>query len=204
MTLYDHPDCPYGMKVRIVLAEKDMDCEVVTVDLQSGQHRQSEFLKLNPFGRVPVLVDEDCVIYDSTIINEYLDDEYPEPALRPSASDERARVRLLEDYADTAFTLPAMALQSELAKAAGARDEARVKAARDVVVRSLEMLNRELEGREYLGGEAFSLADVAFAPMALQLDKLGLHLDSTFKNVKAWVQRLASRPSIAKVPRLVA
>ena len=82
MTLYDHPDCPYGMKVRIVLAEKDMDCEVVTVDLQSGQHRQSEFLKLNPFGRVPVLVDEDCVIYDSTIINEYLDDEYPEPAER--------------------------------------------------------------------------------------------------------------------------
>lgn len=204
MTLYDHPDCPYGMKVRIVLAEKDMDCDVVTVDLQSGQHRQIEFLKLNPFGRVPVLVDEDCVIYDSTIINEYLDDEYPEPALRPAASDERARVRLLEDYADTAFTLPAMALQSELAKAPGARDEARVKAARDVVIRSLEMLNRELEDREYLGGETFSLADVAFAPMVLQLDKLGVNLDSTLKNVKAWAQRLASRPSIAKVPRLVA
>lgn len=204
MTLYDHPDCPYGMKVRIVLAEKDMDCDVVTVDLQSGQHRQIEFLKLNPFGRVPVLVDEDCVIYDSTIINEYLDDEYPEPALRPAASDERARVRLLEDYADTAFTLPAMALQSELAKAPGARDEARVKAARDVVIRSLEMLNRELADREYLGGETFSLADVAFAPMVLQLDKLGVNLDSTLKNVKAWAQRLASRPSIAKVPRLVA
>jgi len=204
MTLYDHPDCPYGMKVRIVLAEKDMDCEVVAVDLQSGQHRQSEFLKLNPFGRVPVLVDEDCVIYDSTIINEYLDDEYPEPALRPAASDERARMRLLEDYADTAFTLPAMALQSELARAPGTRDEARVKAARDVVVKSLEMLNRELEGREYLGGEIFSLADVAFAPMALQLDKLGVHLDSTLRNVKAWLQRVASRPSIATVPRLVA
>jgi glutathione S-transferase len=204
MTLYDHPDCPYGMKVRIVLAEKDMDCEIVTVDMQSGQHRQPEFLKLNPFGRVPVLVDEGCVIYDSTIINEYLDDEYPEPALRPAASDERARVRLLEDYADTAFTLPAMALQNELAKAAGVRDESRVKAARDVLLKTLEMLNRELEGKEYLGGESFSLADVAFAPMALQLEKLGVHLDSTLKNVKAWAQRLVARPSIAKVPRLVA
>jgi len=192
------------MKVRIVLAEKDMDCEMVTVDMQSGQHRQPEFLKLNPFGRIPVLVDEGCVIYDSTIINEYLDDEYPEPALRPAASDERARVRLLEDYADTAFTLPAMALQNELAKAATARDESRVKAARDVVVKALEMLNRELEGKEYLAGDSFSLADVAFAPMALQVEKLGVHLDNTLKNVKAWVQRLAMRPSIAKVPRLVA
>jgi glutathione S-transferase len=204
MTLYDHPDCPYGMKVRIVLAEKDMDCEIVTVDMQSGQHRQPEFLKLNPFGRVPVLVDEGCVIYDSTIINEYLDDEYPEPALRPADSDERARMRLLEDYADTAFTLPAMALQTELSKAPTARDEARVKAARDVVVKALEMLNRQLEGKEYLASEEFSLADVAFAPMALQLERLGVHVDSTLNNVKAWVQRLAARPSMAKVPRLVA
>jgi glutathione S-transferase len=204
MTLYDHPDCPYGMKVRIVLAEKDMDCEIVTVDMQSGQHRQPEFLKLNPFGRVPVLVDEGCVVYDSTIINEYLDDEYPEPALRPADSDERARMRLLEDYADTAFTLPAMALQHELAKASSARDESRVKAARDVVLKSLAMLDRELEGKEYLAGEDFSLADVAFAPMVLQLEQLGVQLDGTLKNVKGWAQRLAARPSIAKVPRRVA
>jgi glutathione S-transferase len=97
-----------------------------------------------------------------------------------------------------------MALQNELAKAAGSRDEGRVKAARDVVIKTLEMLNRELEGNDYLGGDSFSLADVAFAPMVLQLDKLGIHLDSTLKNVKAWTQRLASRPSVAKVPRLVA
>ena len=203
MTLYDHPDCPYGMKVRIVLAEKDMDYDLVTVDLQAGQHRQPEFLKLNPFGRVPVLIDESCVIYESTIINEYLDDEYPEPALRPAASDERSRVRLLEDYADTAFTLPAMAIQVELAKPAGARDDQRVKAARDVVVKGLEMLNRELEGREFLGGD-FSLADVAFAPTVLQLERLGIHAESSLRNVKAWIQRLAARRSIASVPRLVA
>jgi GST-like protein len=66
------------------------------------------------------------------------------------------------------------------------------------------MLNRELEGKEYLGGEGFSLADVAFAPMALQLEKLGVNLDNSLRNVKAWAQRVASRPSVAKVPRLVA
>jgi glutathione S-transferase len=191
------------MKVRIVLAEKDMDYDLVTVDLQAGQHRQPEFLKLNPFGRVPVLIDESCVIYESTIINEYLDDEYPEPQLRPAGSDERARVRLLEDYADTAFTLPAMAIQMELAKPAGGREDQRIKAARDVVAKGLEMLNRELDGREYLGGE-FSLADVAFAPTVLQLERLGIHADTSLRNVRAWIQRLAARRSIASVPRLVA
>jgi glutathione S-transferase len=203
MTLYDHPDCPFGMKVRIVLAEKDMDCDYVQVDLQSGQHRQPEFLKLNPFGRVPVLIDEGCVIYESTIINEYLDDEYPEPQLRPAGSDERSRMRLLEDYADTAFTLPAMAIQMELAKPAGVREDQRIRAAREVVVKGLEMINRELEGKEFLTGE-FSLADIAFAPIVLQLEKLGIHPDSSLRNLKPWIQRLASRPSIAKVPRLVA
>ncbi len=203
MTLYDHPDCPYGMKVRIVLAEKEMDCELITVDLQAGQHRQPEFLKLNPFGRVPVLIDEGAVIYESTIINEYIDDEYPEPPIRPVDSGERSRMRLLEDYADTAFTLPAMAVQMELAKPAGVREEQRVRAARDVVVKGLEMLNRELEGREYLVGE-FSLADVAFAPIVLQLERLGIHPDNSLRNLKAWIQRLAARRSIASVPRLVA
>jgi glutathione S-transferase len=203
MTLYDHPDCPYGMKVRIVLAEKEMDCELITVDLQAGQHRQPEFLKLNPFGRVPVLIDEGFIVYESTIINEYIDDEYPEPPLRPVDSGERSRMRLLEDYADTAFTLPAMAVQMELSKPAGVREEQRVRAARDVVVKGLEMLNRELEGREYLAGE-FSLADVAFAPIVLQLEKLGIHPDNSLRNLKAWIQRLAARRSIASVPRLVA
>jgi glutathione S-transferase len=191
------------MKVRIVLAEKEMDCDLITVDLQAGQHRQPEFLKLNPFGRVPVLIDEGFVVYESTIINEYIDDEYPEPPLRPVDSGERSRMRLLEDYADTAFTLPAMAVQMELSKPAGVREEQRVRAARDVVVKGLEMLNRELEGREYLAGE-FSLADVAFAPIVLQLEKLGIHPDNSLRNLKAWIQRLAARRSIASVPRLVA
>jgi glutathione S-transferase len=203
MKLYDHPDCPYGMKVRIVLAEKEMDFELIEVDLKVGQQRQPEFLRLNPFGKVPVLVDDDVIVYDSTIINEYLDDEYPAPALRPEDSDACARVRLLEDYADTAFTLPAMAIQFEQSKGTLERDDARLETARGVVTRGIEMLNRELEGREYLAGE-FSIADIAFAPMALQLERLGTRLDPAMKNVRAWLTRLTARQSIAAVPKLVA
>ena len=62
MVLYDHPDCPYATKVRIVLAEKDLSYETEAVDLSAGEQRSKDFLRLNPFGKVPVLVDEGIVI----------------------------------------------------------------------------------------------------------------------------------------------
>ena len=203
MFLYDHPDCPYAKKVRIVLAEKDLSFETVTIDLLAGQHRRPEFLKLNPFGKVPILVDETTVVYDSTVINEYLNDEYPHPALLPEESGERARARLLDDFADAAFTLPSMAIERELAKRPIERNEKRMTTAREIVTHTLAMLDRELEGREYLAGE-FSLADAAFAPAALQLDKLGVKIETSLGEVRAWVARLVERPSVGPVVRLVA
>jgi glutathione S-transferase len=200
MTLYDHPDCPFGMKVRIVLAEKEWDYDLVTVDMGAGQHRQPEFLKLNPFGQVPVLVDEECIVYDSTVINEYLDDEYPEPALRPADSDLRARVRLLEDYADTSFTLPAMAIEREMSKGVLDRDDAILTRAKSVVTKGLEMLNGQLGGKDYLAGE-LSLADISFAPSLMSLDRIGVPVDPALGNVRAWIGRLASRASIGSLAK---
>ena len=203
MILYDSPDCPYGIKVRIVLAEKELEYEAVGVDLKAGQHRMADFLKLNPFGKIPVLADEETVIYDSTIINEYLNDEYPEPPLLPEDSAERARARLLEDYADVAFTLPAMAIERELEKSAEERDQSKLATAQDVLRKGLSMLERELDGREFLAG-TFGLADIAFAPIVLQLEKLGLRIESSHANVKSWINRLAGRASIGAVRKAVA
>src|SRR5260370_713791 len=81
--LYDFLPCPFGQKVRIVLAEKSLSYELAALDITRGEHRRPEFLRLNPYGKVPVLVDEDTVVYDSTIINEYIDDEYPDPPMLP-------------------------------------------------------------------------------------------------------------------------
>jgi len=205
MDLYDHPDCPYGMKVRIVLAEGGLDYDMKPVDLQAGQHRQADFLELNPFGRVPVLVDDEIVVYDSTIINEYLNEEYlpPDEALLPEDSGQRAVARMLEEYADVAFTLPGMAIERELGKSSIDRDQQRFATAQDVIKKGLVMLERELEGKEYLVG-TFGLADVAFAPTVVQLDKLGVVVDSSTSGVKAWINRLAERPSIGTVVKLVA
>jgi len=203
MTLYDSLDCPYGMKVRIVLAEKDLEFTVVNVDLKAGQQRQPEFLKLNPFARVPVFVDDETVIYDSTVICEYLNDEYPEPALLPEDSAARARARLLEDYADVAFTLPAMAIAHELERPSDERDQTKITTAQDVLRKGLAMLERELDGKDFLADD-FGIADIAFAPTVLQLEKLGVRPESTQVNLRAWVGRLHARRSIGSVLKLVA
>ena len=108
LKLYDYPDCPFCQKVRVVLAEKDLEYEKIFVDLRKQEQKLPDFLRLNPYGKVPVLVDEDEVIYDSTIIDEYLEEEYPLPRLMPEDSQGRSRVRILEDYCDN--SLPATPL----------------------------------------------------------------------------------------------
>src|SRR5215813_6507220 len=116
LKLYDYRDCPFSQKVRVVLAEKDLEFERVNVDLGKSEQRTPEFLRLNPYGKVPVLVDDDEVVYDSTVINEYLEEEYPLPRLMPEDSQTRARVRLLEDYCDNSFIPPTTNLLVQLRK----------------------------------------------------------------------------------------
>lgn len=196
MKLYDYPDCPFAQKVRVVLVEKELEYETVFVDLRTGEHRQNaEFLKLNPYGKVPVLVDDDVVVYDSTLINEYLEDEYPHPALMPADSGGRARVRTLEDYCDNSFLPSAGFVQAELTKPAAEQDAERLQRYRNELVRGLKRLEGFVSGKEFLVGD-FSLADVAFVPALLILPRLGVDVDPALRGVTAWINRLKQRPSI--------
>ncbi len=195
LKLYDSSDCPFGQKVRIVLAEKDLSYEIVPVDLKAGEQKRPEFLKLNPFGKVPVVIDEEVVVYDSTIIDEYLEDEYPHPPLMPAESAARARVRMLEDYADNAFIPVTGMIMQELHKPEAERDAEKLAGARQQVARMLAVLDASLTGRSWLVG-SFSLADVAFAPRAVILPALGVELDPEWKSLATWLQRLNQRASI--------
>lgn len=195
LKLYDSPECPFSQKTRIVLAEKDLTFETIPVDLAAGEQKSSDFLKLNPFGTVPVLIDDEVIVYDSTIIDEYLEDEYPHPELMPSDSAARARVRTLEDYADNAFIRVTDAIIEELHKPEGERNADRMGAARQQVARMLAVLDGSLAGRSWLVGN-FSLADVAFAPRAIVLAALGVEIDPEWKNLHGWIQRLNQRASI--------
>ena len=195
LKIYDYPESPFCQKTRIVLAEKDLSFEVVPVDLKAAEQKRPEFIKLNPFGKVPVLIDDEMIVYDSTIINEYLEDEYPHPPLLPSDSSARARVRAFEDYADNAFIPVTGIIMNELRKPEGERDAEKLANARQQVQRMLAVIDGSLAGRSWLAGN-FSLADVAFAPRVVILPALGVKLDPEWKNVATWIQRLNQRASI--------
>ncbi len=195
LKLYDSPECPFCQKTRIVLAEKDLSYELVPVDLQAGEQKRPEFIKLNPFGKVPVLIDDEVIVYDSTIINEYLEDEYPHPQLMPSDSAARARVRTFEDYADNAFIPLTSTIMRELRKPEAERDQEKLTTSRQQVARMLAVIDGSLAGRNWLVGN-FSLADVGFAPRMVILPALGVAVDPEWRNLAAWIQRLNQRASI--------
>lgn len=207
MLLYDYPQCPFGQKTRIVLAEKQLDYQMVVVDLRKNEQHAADFAALNPFRKVPVLVDDESgdgrtVIYDSTVINEYLEDEYPEPPLLPVGdSAGRARIRLLEDYADNAFTLSAGTYLIEHQKPQADRDPERLRRAKEEVDKALVLLERELAGREFLGG-TFSLADAAFAPRLLLLVQRNVPLPEGSRQLRGYIERLRQRESIRRLEGL--
>ncbi|HZT34507.1 MAG TPA: glutathione S-transferase N-terminal domain-containing protein, partial [Nitrososphaera sp.] len=95
LKLYDFPMSPRARKVRIVLAEKGLQYEKVTIDITKGEQKKPEFLAINPYGKVPALQDDGVTLYESTIIMEYLNDKYPHPPLLPLDPGQRARARVL-------------------------------------------------------------------------------------------------------------
>jgi glutathione S-transferase len=194
--LYTFPPSTNSRKVRIALIEKGLEFERINVDLSKREQKNPEYLKLHPFGQIPVLDDEGFVVYDSTVINEYLDDEYPYPPLMPKDSEGRARARLMEDFRDSHFNPAFVKVMYEMRKAEGERDPSTIANAKAEIMKCFDRIERELEGKEYLAG-AFSIADIAFMPNFDLLDRFQISLDPKYKNSINWIARLKARPSFA-------
>ena len=195
--LYTFPPSTNSRKVRIALLEKGLEFERVNVDLSKREQKNPEYLKIHPFGQIPALDDEGFVIYDSTVINEYLEDEYPYPPLMPSDSEGRARARLMEDFRDTHFNPYFVHIIQETRKPEGERDEQRIQNAKTEITKGLDRIESELQDREYLAGP-FSLADVAFMSNLELLDRFSIPVDANkYKRTVAWIDRLKARPSFA-------
>jgi glutathione S-transferase len=194
--LYTYPASSNSRKVRIVLLEKGLEFERVTIDLAKREQKSPEYLKIHPYGTVPALDDEGFVVYDSTVINEYLEDEYPYPPLMPKDSEGRARARLMEDLRDSHFNPAYGQLNRELRKPEAERDPKVIEQARAKITECFDRLEKELEGRDYLAGP-FSLADIAFIPNLDTLERIQVQIDPKYKNIHAWIARLKARPSFA-------
>jgi glutathione S-transferase len=187
-TLYDAARCPFCARVRIVLAEKGLSYETVEIDLAD---RPAWLYDLNPAGKVPVLDEDGWILPESAVIDEYLNERYPERPLWPDDPGERAAGRLLVFRFDE-FSQPYYALR---------RGE---DGAQERFEEELGALDSVLAGMPWLSGRGFGLADVAFLPWLLRArDLLGIDL-APWQALDDWVARACERPSVAAEQALVA
>ena len=188
ITLYDADRCPYCARTRIVLAEKGVEYDTTVVDLDD---RPAWIYEKNPLGRVPVIEEDTFVLAESAVINEYLDERYPEPALLPADPAARALARMLIFRFDE-LSRPYYALRRG--------DEG----ARERLDAQLAKLDALLDAQPFLTGSEFGLADVAYVPWILRVrDRMGVEL-APFAALAEWLDRLSQRPSIANEIGVVA
>ena len=203
MKLYTGPISLFSAKVRIALDEKGLvPDQHVSVDW-SPEHRylphHPDVVRLNPRRQVPILVDGDVVLRESTVICEYLDEVHPEPPLLPRTPAARARCRTLEAFADDVFFPPLWDLIEEAfyPAAEAGRDDRRLDAARQRIAELYAELDGEPEGRAYLCDD-FTVADIANIVMLTAAATMGAPPDPALANLSAWLRRTVTRPAVAR------
>lgn len=210
----------HSFKVRVVLAEKGLAWDSRRLELLKFEHLQPQYLRVNPDGVVPTLVHDGRTILESTVICQYLDEQFPKPPLLPPDPYGRAAARAWLKYFDDLLhpTLRAISFEriyrpllaalprAELERRLAAHpNPARVKAFLEPAAAPADLapfakaIDRVESGLhdEWLTGPRFGLADVALAPFAERLVHLRLdHLWAAYPNVGAWIGRLLARPSV--------
>ena len=180
ITLYSGPLSLFSRKVEIALAEKGLAFQRVVVPFNQTtgyDPRHPEVLALNPKRQVPVLTDCGLVLYDSTVINEYLDEAYPEPKLMPDTPVERARCRLDELYGDEILFQALKPLMHRTEPPSPDRDrriaqEADALIAEEGLLRHYDVLEQKLAERPFFGGR-LSVADIALFMSMFFIRRLG-------------------------------
>jgi glutathione S-transferase len=196
--LYDFKSSPNCQRVKVVLAEKNLPYEIITIDLRKQEQKTLEFLKLNPYGKVPVLVDGDTVLYESCIINEYLNERYPDPPLMPADAGKRAKARILTDYGLAHLDEPYQKLRLELMKEQKEQNQQTIEAARNSLRKLLQHLEEELGEQHYLAGN-FSLTDAALIPRFIRLEGFAVLPDPMLPRLGQYLQRMKDRPSVKAI-----
>jgi glutathione S-transferase len=196
--LYDFASSPNCQRVIVVMEEKKLPYEKVPVDLKKMEQKKPDFLKLNPYGKVPVIIDGATVLYESLIINEYLEEKYPETPLLPKDPGKRAKARILLDYGMNHLDGPYQKIRKEMMKDEKERDRQLIEDARKELKHLLGRLERELGDQPYLAGD-FSLADAALIPRFVRLAGMGVLPDPSLPNLGKWIERMKQRPSVQKI-----
>jgi glutathione S-transferase len=174
------------------LKELGVEFEFIPVDLQAGQHKRPEFLALNPAGKVPVLIDGDLVLPESAAIVLYLAEKYPEKGLMPAKLEQRAQVYRWVLFAVTELEQPLW----RMAKHRFIYPEAKrlpqdIDLARDDFTAMAAVLERHMQGRQYIVGDRTTVADCVTAYLMDWANEH--HLLDGFPNLKGYLQRMYTR-----------
>jgi glutathione S-transferase len=211
LKLYSGPLSLFSRKVEIALGEKGIryEREFVAFTQERGyQPRHPAVLAANPKRQVPVLVDGDLSLFDSTVILEYLDELYPDPPLYPATPQERARCRLAELDADEILFAPVRQLlfRTEPPHADPVRHAANVAAgeeAEKLIEARFNELDLRLAGRDFFCG-SLSVADIGLFMTVLFTQRLSGPQLSPYPALEGWYRRLLARPAFAKAAAEIA
>ena len=183
MTLYSATTCPVSLRGRSFVWEKGMDFQIIDVDLDN---KPEDLAVMSPYGRVPVLVERELILYESNIINEYVDDRFPHPQLMPADPVMRARARLFLHRFEQELFCHIDAVEGGTPKVA---DKARA-----VIRDNLTVISPVFAKQKYMLGDEFSMLDVAIAPLLWRLDYYGVKLPKQAAPLLKYAERLFSRP----------
>lgn len=186
MTLYSGITCPFSHRCRFVLFEKGMDFEIKDVDVFN---KPEDLAIMNPYNQVPVLVERDLILFESNIINEYIDERFPHPQLMPGDPVMRGRGRLVlfrlekELFAHVKTLENPASLPKEVSKA------------REAISNGLTMIAPAFAKNKYVLGDEFSMIDVALAPLLWRLDHYEIKLSKSAAPILKSAERIFQRPA---------
>jgi glutathione S-transferase len=197
MKLYSGPLSMYGAKAEIAALEKGIAIEVVMVPFEMKtlyQPKHPEVARINPKQQVPVLVDHDLEIFDSTQIFEYFETIKPDPALWPVDLKAKARARLLEHLSDEVFFPPIVRLMGLQATP----DDPAAVEARATAMAFYDQMERDLGDKPFLVGD-YSYADIAFWMAQVFAARMTAPMAERHGRLETWRDRVAARPAVTKV-----
>ncbi len=202
MKLYAHPMSTCSRKVLTVLAEKNVEAEMVVIDLMKGAQKHESFLETQPFGVVPAIDDDGFKLYESRAIMRYLDETLPGIALTPKDAKGKARMEQFISIEHSYFSSHAMKIvgQKLMNPMRGqATDESIVEAARKALTTSLDVAEKEVAAHGFMGTTQFSLADIDWMPYVEYLFAAGSgDLFTSREHLGAWWKKVSERPSWKK------
>ncbi len=198
ITLYHDVPSSNSDRVKIALTEKGLAWEGVRVSLAKKDQKRPDHLKRNPYGKIPVIDDDGKILFESCIINEYLDEKYPNPALMPKDPYLRGRGRILVDYALNYTHEPYWALRGEMMKKEPERNANILQEKRATLRTLLQYLEESLGDKPYFLGD-FGLTDIAIIPRFLRMESYGALPAPTLHRLNAWLQRMKERPSVQAI-----